>query len=82
MSSLIIGLINSIVLTGAGLKNFSSTVDITLLAALVPISFPTLLTPASKAFVPNFVAVSLTNLEVNPFIILSIIPAPLKASTY
>jgi len=82
ISSFIIGLINSIVFTEAGLKNFSSTVDITLLAALVPISFPTLLTPASKAFVPNFVAVSLTNLDVIPFIIVSNISAPLKASTY
>ena len=67
----------SFITTGLGLKNFSSTVVITLLAALFPISEPTLLTPASNAFVPNLVAVSLTNLDVIPFIILSNIPAPL-----
>ena len=71
-----------VVITGLSLKTFSSTVDITLLAALVPIFDPTLLTPAFNAFVPNFVAVSLTNLDVNPYKILLNIPAPLKASTY
>ena len=38
---------------GGGLENLPSTVDITLLAALVPISDPNLLTSASNAFVPN-----------------------------
>ena len=40
---------DSIKLLGGGLENFLSTADITLLAALVPISDPTLLTPASNA---------------------------------
>ena len=40
-----------------GLENLPSTADITLLAALVPISDPNLLTPASNAFVPNVLAV-------------------------
>ena len=34
---------------GGGLENLPSTADITLLAALVPISDPNLLTPASNA---------------------------------
>ena len=65
-----------------GLENLSSTADITLLAVLVSISDPNLLTPASNAFVPNVLAVFLTNLEVIPFKIVSNIPGPLKASPY
>ena len=52
----LLGLIKSCDLTKL-LENLSSTVDIILLAALVPISDPNLLTPASNAFVPNVLAV-------------------------
>ena len=65
-----------------GLENFLLTVDITLLAALVPISLPILLTLAANALTPNVVAVLKINLEVIPFGILSNIPAPIKASIY
>ena len=58
----LLGIIKSSVLTkllglSGGLENLSSTADITLLAALVPISDPTLLTPASNAYGPNVLAV-------------------------